>query len=417
MAAYRPGGGRKPGWFFGLIAFIGFLNVYFRVPVHWSTFALLAIPLVQIHAGISYVDLPGSVVLSIFLLMVYLLYTRPGFATFKNLALMLLCAVCAANIKQYYLPPVVIGLVAVAFYQFKHRPWLQNQKPAGWWWIKTGFLSMLTVLLVFAVPLKNTLYYGNPFHNIRIVVGEHVLSEGESFTYDIPHNMKPMPAPVRWMLSILEFQRPAFSWTAGQHLAYTGPTTYGEPGDRMGGYFRDYVLFQLLLFGVLAWRLNHRETRNALILMGALTVFTAFYPMSFQLRYSMYWMLMLVALNLALIRQFSEEIWRMLRLDVRYICLLNFYFFFVVALGTQLVYLLPLNKPVAELRRAVVGQRLKSIAPGGHYCAHQAFPYTFVLTSVFNPGQPYTIEDAGEEITGNLTLKAGPCKPEPAGRL
>src|SRR5690606_26555916 len=55
-----------------------FLRRVFGAPLHLSLLALLAIPLVHIHATSSYVDLPGNACATMLLLCVYRLTTGAG---------------------------------------------------------------------------------------------------------------------------------------------------------------------------------------------------------------------------------------------------------------------------------------------------------------------------------------------------
>src|SRR4029079_13243095 len=105
-----------------------------------------------------------------------------------------------------------------------------------------------------------------------------------------------VPRPVGWGASVLELGlHPIAShgrWSIDQ---WTPPS---EPGYRMGGFFGAYVVVNLLgLLAALRLRPS-RETKIAVLFAGGATVIASVLPQSHELRYSLFWMLLLVALNL-----------------------------------------------------------------------------------------------------------------------
>src|SRR6185436_12133602 len=66
----------------------------------------------------------------------------------------------------------------------------------------------------------------------------------------------------------------------------------------MGGFFNLYVLANLVLLALRAIREKEGPARRAAAAFAALTVVTSVMPQSHELRYYLYWMLVLVALNL-----------------------------------------------------------------------------------------------------------------------
>ncbi|MCH8209679.1 MAG: hypothetical protein IIA62_11605, partial [Nitrospinae bacterium] len=83
--------------FLSLVIYIYFLRSFFKIPFYLSTIALLAIPIVQVHATSSYVDLPGSIAMSVLIMMTWALYLRPDEFSKKDLLVLLIGAACAAN--------------------------------------------------------------------------------------------------------------------------------------------------------------------------------------------------------------------------------------------------------------------------------------------------------------------------------
>ena len=69
----------------------------------------------------------------------------------------------------------------------------------------------------------------------------------------------------------------------------------------MGGYFFVYVIFSLLLFATLVRRNRARQGRVAGGFFVLLSVLTSVMPQSHELRYYMYWIIVLITLNFYLL--------------------------------------------------------------------------------------------------------------------
>lgn len=281
--------------FFSLILYLFFLKSYFKVPLYLSAIALIAIPLVQIHATSCYVDLPGAVCFSILILTTYYLYIKQGQEAdnWLNIAIIVLSAAAAANIKLQLVPLVIF----VLFFALIRIVWLR------WQAIKTenaGYsrllilipLIFLSSILIFATPLKNTVFYGNPFYPIRMEIAGHVLNHKVDFYSYAGDAIADMPQVQKWLRSILEIN--SAPWEIAQWNE--------DPNkSRLGGFFGVYVVFNLLLFGYLFWQHRNRETKFALATLVIISAVTANAPQSHELRYYLYWMITLVSLNLFLV--------------------------------------------------------------------------------------------------------------------
>lgn len=288
--------------FLSLVIYIYFLRSFFKIPFYLSTIALLAIPIVQVHATSSYVDLPGSIAMSVLIMMTWALYVRPDEFSKKDLLVLLIGAACAANMKLILVPLVFLVLCAaipklILSNQRKERPGSQS---------KTGFLGQLIALLimlaiVFATPIKNTLKNGNPFYPVKVKIGVLVLNHAEDPPPDPEVHGKKTSRPERWLYSIFEIiPRPFFrgQWSIDQHSSGLG--------NRYGGFSGIYVLFNLVLFIYLAYRNWSRESKIAAIMILAMSMITMLMPSSPRLRFYMYWMIVLVSINLWMVCQFSR---------------------------------------------------------------------------------------------------------------
>ena len=112
------------------------------------------------------------------------------------------------------------------------------------------------------------------------------------------------------MQSILEINTP--QWTADQWNG--GDETLL---DRAGGFFGAYVAFNLILLLGLAnyEQLQNRQSpknrshkaKTALITVLLMSLVPANFPQSHELRYFMFWMIVLVSLNLYLVSTWQQQ--------------------------------------------------------------------------------------------------------------
>ena len=99
--------------FFAVPVVALFLRARFGVPLHMTVLALLAVPLVQIHAAACYVDLPANCAVAILVLLTLHAYTTPLTASKWAIAIVFGAAAFAANSKVLLHPVVVVSLVAL----------------------------------------------------------------------------------------------------------------------------------------------------------------------------------------------------------------------------------------------------------------------------------------------------------------
>ena len=282
--------------YLSLCIFIYFLKCYFKIPLFLSTIALLAIPLVQVHATASYVDLPGNVGMSVLILMTYRLYLNPKVFNRQDMLVLFLGAACATNIRLQ-LVPLVFLVLSFAIFKIIHN-WIksyedsESKKPS----LLPQLLIISTALIIiFAPPIKNTLVYGNPFYPIGIKIGKIELKSTRPLFSDKMIPGKKTTRIERWLYSIFEIiPRPFFRGNWNHDSSSHGPD------DRKGGFFGAYVVINLIFLGYLFYKFRSKETILALCLMVIISIFTMISPSSGKLRYYMFWMIVLVSLNLFL---------------------------------------------------------------------------------------------------------------------
>ncbi len=370
--------------FLSLIIYFYFLKFYFCIPLYLSAIALLAVPLIQIHATSCYVDLPANVCLSILILMTYLLYTQKNFLTKRNLFVIFLAASGTANIKMQLIPVVFLILCAIGFKLI----WLCFKQIQAKTIQSKRLLTivptiLLAGLLIFASPIKNIVFYGNPFYPLRIEIMGIVLNHKEALPKDTPDYLKNASKPQRWAYSVLEINSAPWSIDQGSK----NPSQH-----RMGGFFGAYVIFNLLLFSYICYRYRRRETLIAVILVIIMSLVAAFMPQSHELRYYMFWMISLVSLNLYLVSHLERSPKILKWIDSKNLGAICILFLALV--------MFQIRNPSAvkptfytfekHLERHVDFELVKNISPGQQVCIISVTPNDFLYASKFHPQLNYS---------------------------
>ncbi len=356
-----------------------FLRRRFGVPWEASVLALVAIPLVQTHATSCYVDLPANAAAAVLVLLAIeaLASDRPVSA--RTLGLALISAAVAANTKSLLHPIVLVALLALSFCAVKRSP-----RPRA---VRTVAVLALALPLVFATPLKNLVFHHNPYYPVRLEILGHTLPGPEEAYRYAPPWLEDSPRPVRFVCSLLEIGiRPFTSarrWTVDQWM----PSD--STGSRLGGFFNAYVVLHLAL---LLHRLVRDRSRTVVVAaasFGVLTLLTSVMPQSHELRYYLYWMLVLVSLNLWLAQRAGSS--RLLALPS------------VVALGVVVAvtrggYVYPSGASFAELEREQVNERtLAGVHDGEHVCVERE-PWNLLWAAPLHPPHHYVAKEAEQPM-------------------
>ncbi|MCC7496865.1 MAG: hypothetical protein IT160_04750 [Bryobacterales bacterium] len=372
-----------------LVGTIGALRYFFRIPAAISTIAFLATPIVLIQASSSYSDLFANCAMSLLLMMIFMALLWPERFGLPHLAVAVAAFGLALNSKFQFVIPAGAGVLALgAVIASGRRKFLLL---AGFWqrlnraW---RTLAVAGVLLYLAIcPLRygqNWARFGNPFYPVAVDHGP-IHFPGTIHELGVePAYLATWPQPLRWIISLAEFR--AFEgrnplWTIDQ--GSLGPNS---PGLRIGGYLSAWVGLNIAWFCYLQWSLRRRLGWTPAIFAGALSVFTSLLPASHELRYYMYWMLCLIAINLVLLGQRLAEpgarAQRSLYAGGALACL------FFAANATGWAYLrvsYPPDQPVS----AVLGIRRQleqaNLAPGERVCVLGKSPYTLFYAPYFNP--------------------------------
>ena len=364
--------------FFSLVLYSYFLKTYFQIPYYLSAIALLAVPLIQAHAANSYVDLIGNVFLAMTIVMTYVLFQKRTLPSRRDLLVIFLAGVGSSNSKPQLEPLVFIVLVFIAL-RIIWLHWRNStyRNQLSKWLFKAIPVAFLASLVIFATPIKNIAIHGNPFYPVRIEIAGRVLNHALPMYNDAPGYLADAPKAQRWLYSILEIN--SAHWNHDQY-------SQNPDRNRMGGFFGSYVVFQVLLLIYLIIRNPNRDTYMAATVVAVMSAIAANFPQSHELRYFMYWMMVLISLNLYLVNRYQDRL-----INPRYIGLISLIALIIVGIQTDFVYLKPNFNTLEKFKaRRIDSDAMAQINPGDNICLPDRYPYAFLHTPWFNQELGYT---------------------------
>lgn len=351
--------------FASLPAMALFAKRVFGTPAHLTVLALLAVPLVQIHATAVYVDLPANTAAAMLCLLAWRALGDPKPPSPKTLAFASALAAFTANTKFQLVPTVVIVAMVLV---------VRSVKPEG---ARAKRLAVIAASLpfVFFTPLKNLVMWGNPVWPIELTILGHHFPHVEGAYASSPIWLEHVPQQARFAASVIEAGlRPIASharwsldqWTPPSHDAY-----------RMGGFFGAYVAVLLVALFVFA----KRGTKLAFV---AFTLAVASMPQSHELRYYMVWMIVLVMLVLV----------SAARTRPRAAALVASAAFAVVVWSTEGGYLYASGDSFRTLVADKVDRSvIEGIRDGERICVSRQ-PWTFLYAPRFHPEKRYVVQEA-----------------------
>ena len=392
LISQRPESANLVG-FFSLLLYIWFLKRYLNIPLYLSTLILLAIPLVQIHAVSCYIDLPANIAVSMLVILCYLLYTRENFANRFNILLMILVAACAVNMR-FVLTPLTFIMVSLIMLRLFS---LESQNPVITKSYRPLILFpalMIALLTIFATPIKNVIVHGNPAYPVIMTVAGVTLNHKHEATEVVPPYLEQAPRAQRWLHSVLEVETYPFT-----HQLHWSIDQYFPPhfGNRLGGYFAAYVVFNVLLLLYLTYRLHSRESWIIFLSIIGLTGFTAIMPQSLELRYYLYWMLILVSSNAYLVMKIHATMPNNQWIHPATLGSVAATAMLTVILVTRGMYVYPSFFTFKDLHQEQVDPKIINMlhTQKGQFCFHRA-PWTFLYSAIFNPPLDYAIREGKE---------------------
>ncbi|MCC0177905.1 hypothetical protein I4641_13045 [Waterburya agarophytonicola K14] len=362
--------------FFSLVLYGYFLKAYFKVPYYLTAIALLGVPLIQAHAVNCYVDLLGNIFLAMSIMMAYVLFKEQKLPTTTDLLVIFFSSFGASNSKPQ-LEPLVFLVLGFIVLRIVWLHWHFKQSKISTWLLKAIPIGMLASLLIFATPIKNIVTHGNPFYPVRIEIAGKVLNHALPLYSEAPGYLANAPKAQRWLYSILDV-----------NSAYWNHDLYSADIDRnrMGGFFGAYVIFQVVLLIYAIVTNSNRDTYRAGILVLIMSLFAANFPQSHELRYFMYWMIVLISLNLYLVANYQSRL-----INPRYLGLISLIALIIVGIKTDYIYLQPSFNTLDKFKDKKIDRlAMAQIKPLENICLPNRYPYTFGYTAWFHPEQDYT---------------------------
>ena len=170
----------------------------------------------------------------------------------------------------------------------------------------------------------------------------------------------------------------------------------GVPADRMGGYFFVYVIGNLALLGLLVTRLRSREARMGGVFFALLSIVTSVHVQSHELRYYMYWMIILITLNLYfLVRAQDDGAFPLTPQQFGVVCCLVLA---AVIWLTRGAYVRPLTQPVAVgYTRAIEPAIRAAVEKSSMICVVGRTNLFFLYADTFHVPLQYSVKAARAE--------------------
>jgi hypothetical protein len=368
----------------GLLPLVGIVRKVFNVPLTYSLIALWAIPVVLIQSTSSYVDLFSHSWLAAMLMLIWSSLVNPERFSIARLLVLFTCFAVVPNSKMQLVPLALaaLGVFVILLWIGRRRyeqlrfflKYADGRR-------KSGVIALLTLLFALGIanPVKNLIQFHNPIYPSPIIGGK-VIVPGEWAAK--PDYLAHSSQVFRWFLSTIEYKsfegrRPL--WTNGQ-----GDLPMDSPALFMGGDFGAAVLFNVLWLGFLQSKVRERLGWMPCWFMGVLTLVTAFLPGFQESRFSMYWILCLVLLNLSLIvNSLSEERGKDAR--ILYVGGMASLLIFVLS-STGLVYIhrsgMTAQKIAQDAKKRLLAAHLHE---GETVCMVNTNPYTLFFAPMFQP--------------------------------
>jgi len=392
-----------------LCALAAYLKWAFRqLEVAWVLIGILAIPAVQTAAAGNYVDVPANAAFTIFLFSVVDLWSNPEkFRHPVPWLVMFLAAFAGANIKLQTSVHVCLGLPFVVPPAWR----LLRERQASWPKIAgTAVLGLCAWMLIAINLVKNLVLYRNPFFPLDAkIAGIHFVGPLVQDAWQMPGQaFGELPRPVQWLLSILEYHA-----LDGRDVPYSngmGFVPINSLGAFRGGFLSALVVASICFLVVCV---NRRRDRLSVVVMAVFatsSIVISALPLSFHLRYVMFWMMFLVIGCLLLLKRPSLDPY----LQCYKIVLIASLIFVISVTGG--IYFTPEWKPMQEyVDRSGTEKLLEAIVkPGDVICLEQGpgewdSRWTIIFAPIFHQKlaqeRPYAIREG--RCAGYKTIPRG----------
>jgi hypothetical protein len=375
---------------FALVCVTIFFRIRYKVPFGYIFVGLLGIPMVLIQSTSTYVDLFTNSFATIGIFTLFWMWMEPERFTTGDLLVVFASVAVAINSKPQFVAIGTLALAALLIGILLNRQKLtclrdQLRRATTGRRLLVVAACILCLCLAYVNPAKNLIKFHNPAYPAKANIGHWHLpgSYKVRSIANYPPYLEQFPQYRRWIISIIEYD--SFD---GRNPLWTNSD--GDVGPRsaahMGGAFGALVLFNLFFFLILQGKVRRRYGRKPAAFLVIITVVTAVMPASQEIRYYMYWIMCLVALNLVLIEKGMTEPERGTFRLVSAAAMSSFLIFVLCATGMQYVSSngVSMESLVKEgqIERQLVQMNLLD---GEVVCVKGKIPRTFFYAPIFNP--------------------------------
>jgi hypothetical protein len=170
-------------------------------------------------------------------------------------------------------------------------------------------------------------------------------------------------------------------------------TWWSWVGTKFGGYFGAYVLFQLIFFYGLIENNWSRNTKILGILFIIMTAISSLMPSSQHLKYYMFWMIVLISINLHLVCKFSRERQIAKFLNIHSISLAACSALLIVVIFTKGVNIIPKFYSVDDFKSDYIKPKLLTSLQNkeGSCVSRRQIPLFYLYSSALNPPLKYPV--------------------------
>lgn len=396
-----------------LLSLVSFCFIMKRVVgVRWQyvLLALITVPMVQIHATSDYVDLPVNLCVSTLIIIVYKWFIEGKKVDNCEFVVSSLAAICAANGKLVMVPISFILFGMIFWARFGEDLRLRKILTSPGRSATRLLLGAACIIVTGLTTLKDAIAYGNPFFPLKITLFGLTSPSGSNSdpAYRLiasAHGFDVIGNATRWVSSILELRDKPFSWSIDQ---------WNSQADirSMGGYFGAFMVANLLLVvAKLIFKPSNRPWRERLFWFLLISL-TAIAPRSLELRFYMYFPIVLVTLNLYWISGMKRPEEAVSRAEKMWMSAVLAFLIIVLA-GTRLTHVRPHFYGMPQLLADQVDPRaLAQVKAGGSYTIDNAW-WPFLYCAKFHQKGIYALHD----IRGAQGHPAGPVEIKAVGSI
>jgi hypothetical protein len=374
-----------------LVCVTMFFRIRYKVPFGYIFIGFLGIPMVLIQSTSTYVDLITNSFATIAIFTIFWMWMEPEQFTTGDLLVVFASVAVAINSKPQFVAIGSLALAALLVGILLNRQKLaclrdQFHRFTMGRRILVVAACIVCLCLAYVNPAKNLIKFHNPAYPAKANIGPWHLpgSYKVRSTANYPTYLERLPQYRRWLVSVIEYD--TFD---GRNPLWTNSN--GDVGPRsashMGGSFGALVLFNVFFFLIVQGRVKERYGRKPAVFLVVITVVTALMPASQEIRYYMYWIMCLVALNLVMIEKGMRQPERGTFRLVSAAAMSSFLIFVLCATGLQYVSSTGATIESMVKEGQIERQLLQmNLHDGEVICVKGLIPRTLLYAPIFNPG-------------------------------